>query len=27
MVEKHYAHLAPSYVSDAIRDGMPVFGI
>jgi integrase len=27
MVEKHYAHLAPSYVSDAIRDGMPVFKI
>jgi len=27
MVEKHYAHLAPSYVSDAIRHGMPEFKI
>ena len=27
MVEKHYAHLAPSYVSDAIREGMPAYGV
>jgi integrase len=27
MVEKHYGHLAPSYVADAIRAGAPVFGI
>jgi integrase len=27
MVEKHYGHLAPSYVVDAIRAGAPVFGI
>jgi len=27
MVEKHYAHLAPSYVADAIRDGMPKFNV
>ena len=26
MVEKHYGHLAPSYVSDAIRAGAPKFG-
>jgi integrase len=26
MVEKHYGHLAPSYVSDAIRAGAPRFG-
>jgi integrase len=25
MVEKHYGHLAPSYVADAIRKGAPVF--
>lgn len=25
--EKHYAHLAPSYVANTIRAGMPVFGI
>ena len=27
MVEKHYGHLAPSYVSDAIRAAAPKFGI
>jgi integrase len=27
MVEKHYGHLAPSYVADAIRNGAPRFGI
>lgn len=26
MVEKHYRHLAPSYVADAIRAGAPRFG-
>jgi integrase len=26
MVEKHYGHLAPSYVADAIREGAPKFG-
>jgi integrase len=26
MVEKHYGHLAPSYVADAIRKGAPKFG-
>jgi integrase len=26
MVEKHYGHLAPSYVADAIRSGAPRFG-
>jgi len=26
MVEKHYGHLAPSYISDAIRAGAPRFG-
>lgn len=26
MVEKHYGHLAPSYVTDAIRAGAPKFG-
>jgi integrase len=26
MVEKHYGHLAPSYVTDAIRKGAPQFG-
>jgi hypothetical protein len=25
MVEKHYSHLAPSYVADAIRAGAPRF--
>jgi integrase len=27
MVEKHYGHLAPSYVADAIRAGAPKYGI
>jgi integrase len=27
MVEKHYGHLAPSYVTDAIRAGAPRFAI
>ena len=27
MVEKHYGHLAPGYVVDAIRDGAPRFGV
>ncbi len=27
MTEKHYAHLAPSYVQDAIRAGAPKLGI
>lgn len=26
MVEKHYGHLAPSYITDAIRAGAPRFG-
>jgi integrase len=26
MVEKHYGHLAPSYVTDAIRKHAPRFG-
>jgi integrase len=26
MVEKHYGHLAPSYVADAIRAGAPKYG-
>ena len=26
MVEKHYGHLAPSYVADEIRRGAPRFG-
>ena len=26
MVEKHYGHLAPSYVAEAIRKGAPQFG-
>jgi integrase len=26
MVEKHYAHLAPSHVREAIRAGAPQFG-
>jgi integrase len=26
MVQRHYAHLAASYVTDAIRDGAPRFG-
>jgi len=24
MVEKHYGHLAPSYIADAIRAGDPL---
>jgi integrase len=27
MVERHYGHLAPSYIADAIRAGAPRFGI
>ncbi len=27
MVEKHYGHLAPSFITDAIRAGAPRFGI
>jgi integrase len=27
MVEKHYSHLAPSYIADAIRTAAPRFGI
>ncbi len=27
MVEKHYGHLSPSYVADAIRAAVPSFGI
>jgi integrase len=27
MVEKHYGHLAPSYIADAIRKGAPRFGM
>jgi integrase len=27
MVEKHYGHLAPSYVADAIRAAAPRFGL
>jgi integrase len=27
MVEKHYGHLAPSYLADEIRKGAPTFGI
>jgi integrase len=27
MVEKHYGHLAPSYIADAIRAGAPRYGI
>ena len=27
MVEKHYGHLAPSYVSDAIKAGAPRFDV
>jgi hypothetical protein len=26
MVEKHYGHLAPSYIADAILAGEPRFG-
>jgi hypothetical protein len=27
MTEKHYAHLAPSYVADTIRANFPTLGI
>jgi integrase len=27
MVEKHYGHLAPSYIADAIRDGAPRYKV
>lgn len=27
MMEKHYGHLAPSYVAEAIRKAAPRFGI
>ena len=27
MVEKHYGHLAPSFITDAIRAGAPRYGI
>lgn len=27
MVERHYGHLAPSYIADAIRQGAPKFGM
>jgi len=27
MVEKHYGHLASSYITDEIRKGAPTFGI
>jgi hypothetical protein len=26
MVERHYGHLAPSYVADAVRKSAPRFG-
>ena len=26
MVERHYGHLAPDYITDAIRAGAPRFG-
>jgi hypothetical protein len=26
MVEKHYGHMAPGYVAEAIRKGAPQFG-
>ena len=26
MVEKHYGHLAPSYIADEVRKGAPKFG-
>jgi hypothetical protein len=26
MVEKHYGHMAPSFIADAIRAGAPRFG-
>jgi hypothetical protein len=27
MVERHYGHLAPSFIADAIRAAAPKFGI
>jgi hypothetical protein len=27
MTEKHYAHLAPSYVADTIRAHFPILGV
>jgi integrase len=27
MVERHYGHLAPSYIAEAIRAGAPRFGV
>jgi len=27
MVEKHYGHLAPSFIADAIRDGAPRYKV
>jgi integrase len=27
MIEKHYGHLAPSYITDAIRSGAPRYGV
>jgi integrase len=27
MVERHYGHLAPSFIADAIREGAPRFGL
>jgi len=27
MVEKHYGHMAPSFVADAIRAAAPKFGL
>jgi integrase len=27
MTERHYAHLAPSYVADTIRAHFPILGI
>jgi hypothetical protein len=27
MTERHYSHLAPGYVADAIRAGAPRFGM
>jgi hypothetical protein len=27
MVERHYGHLAPSYIADEIRRGAPRFGV
>ena len=27
MVEHHYGHMAPSFITEAIRAGAPVYGI